>query len=189
MIIDAKVSTEPRAWEISKVNRISPNGLVRITLAQDNFDQHNDYIERDSNNRIIGMWADYYRTIVSDINPDIKHANYYSSIIYSGVKPQIKVGGSYKKFTVDFYESGSSEKIDFKKGKWNFYIKVGEQVVGGLIDASSVVQVLTDSSDLKENQIKVKFTGDSSFIGQILLISYIDENNIKSYVEMEIVGL
>lgn len=189
MIIDAKVSTEPRAWEISKVNRISPNGLVRITLAQDNFDQHNDYIERDSNNRIIGMWADYYRTIVSDINPDIKHANYYSSIIYSGVKPQIKVGGSYKKFTVDFYESGSSEKIDFKKGKWNFYIKVGKQVAGGLIDASSVVQVLTDSSDLKENQIKVKFTGDSSFIGQILLISYVDENNIKSYVEMEIVGL
>lgn len=189
MIIDAKVSTQPRAWEISKVNRISPNGLVRVTLAQDNFDQHHDYIERDSNNKIIGMWADYYNTVVSEEDPFIKHANYYSSITYSGVKPQIKLGGSYKKFTVNFYENGGSDEIDFKKGEWKFFIKVGEEIEGGYIDASSVIQVLTESSDLKENQIKVKFTGDSSFIGQILLISYIDENNIKSFIEMEIVGL
>jgi len=32
MIIDAKVETEPRAWLISKINRISPNGICRITL-------------------------------------------------------------------------------------------------------------------------------------------------------------
>jgi hypothetical protein len=38
MIIDAKVETEPRAWLISKVNRISPNGICRVTLTQDNFD-------------------------------------------------------------------------------------------------------------------------------------------------------
>ena len=90
---------------------------------------------------------------------------------------------------MSFYENGGSDEIDFKKGEWKFFIKVGEEIEGGYIDASSVIQVLTESSDLKENQIKVKFTGDSSFIGQILLISYIDENNIKSFVEMEIVGL
>ena len=98
MIIDAKVSTEPRAWEISKINRISPNGLVEVTLAQDSFDQNHDYIERDSNGNIIGMWADYYRTIVKEEIVTDKEINYYSSITYSGVKPQIKIGGTYKKF-------------------------------------------------------------------------------------------
>ena len=32
MIIDTKVDSEPRAWLISKVNRISPNGICRVTL-------------------------------------------------------------------------------------------------------------------------------------------------------------
>jgi len=41
MIIDSNlynVDSEPRAWLISKVNRISPDGIVRVTLAQDLFD-------------------------------------------------------------------------------------------------------------------------------------------------------
>jgi len=38
MIIDANVETEPRCWLISKVNRISPTGICRVTLTQDNFD-------------------------------------------------------------------------------------------------------------------------------------------------------
>ena len=66
MIIDSKVESEPRTWLISKVNRISPTGICRVTLAQDIFDQHNDYIEKDSIGNIIGMWANYFN---SNINP------------------------------------------------------------------------------------------------------------------------
>ena len=61
MLVDTKVDN-PRAWLISKVNRISPNGICRITLAQDIFDQHTDYIEKDKNGDIIGMWANYYKS-------------------------------------------------------------------------------------------------------------------------------
>ena len=191
MIIDAKVSTEPRAWEISKVNRISPNGLVRITLAQDNFDQHNDYIERDLNNRIIGMWADYYRTTVTENNEieennfisDLIITNYYSSIIYSGAKPQLKIGGNYKKFSVNFYDNNTNEEIDFKKGNWDFSFKDIDD------DILSVLQILDESTDLNENQIKIKFVGDTSYIGERVIISYIDENSNKTFIEVEIVGL
>lgn len=41
MLIDSKIysnDSEPRAWLISKVNRISPNGVCRVTLTQDTFD-------------------------------------------------------------------------------------------------------------------------------------------------------
>ena len=67
MIVDTKVDTEPRAWLISKVNRISPNGICRVTLYQDKFDSHKDFIERDENGNIIGMWANYYS---SNLEPE-----------------------------------------------------------------------------------------------------------------------
>ena len=72
MIIDAKVESEPRAWLISKINRISPNGICRVTLTQDTFNQHTDYIEHDEFGDIIGMWADYYRSSIepTPITPD-----------------------------------------------------------------------------------------------------------------------
>ena len=191
MIIDAKVSTEPRAWEISKINRISPNGLVKVTLAQDNFDQNNDYIERDINGNIIGMWADYYNTVIKEeqkINAD-ENITHYSSITYSGIKPQIKIGGSYKKFTVNFYDSNNSEEIEFKNGNWKFFIRNKDETITEAQDGSDIVQFLDTASDLNENQIKVKFIGDSSYIGNILIISYIDELGGQSIVEMEIMGL
>ena len=191
MIIDAKVSTEPRAWEISKVNRISPNGLVKVTLAQDNFDQHNDYIERDSDNKIIGMWADYYKTTVTEFNKEensdvIRNnlvSDYYSSIAYSGAKPQLKIGGSYKKFTVNFYDNKTKQELDFKNGNWNFKFKDEDS------DILSVLQILNEASDLKENQVKIKFTGDLSYIGKRIIVSYIDENSNETCIEIEIVGL
>lgn len=41
MLIDSCLynpDAEPRAWLISKINRISPDGIVRVTLTQDTFD-------------------------------------------------------------------------------------------------------------------------------------------------------
>ncbi len=58
MLIDNRVETEPRSFQITKVNRIAPNGVARITLAQDNFDRHSDYVERDDDGRIMGMTSD-----------------------------------------------------------------------------------------------------------------------------------
>jgi hypothetical protein len=73
MIIDTFVEAEPKAWLISKTNRLSPNGICRVTLTQDVFDQHRDYIERDVIGKIIGMWADYYVSNIepSPVEPDI----------------------------------------------------------------------------------------------------------------------
>jgi hypothetical protein len=60
MLIDAPVLTEPRAWVITKMNRITAKGLAEATLAQDKYDEHKDFIEIDDYGNVIGMWADYY---------------------------------------------------------------------------------------------------------------------------------
>lgn len=178
IIFDNWVQTEPRTWMISKVNRTQSNGVVLFTFAQDKFDEHTDYIERNDDGDVIGMWADYWTKGVTPIDSEEYKPKIYSEITYAGINPQLKVGGSYKKFTVTFYEDG--EPIDFKEGEWSY-------TIDGL-DARELIQEL-HSVDTEPNQIKLKFLGDDSYIGQNIVISYTSSDKIKSSVEMNIVGL
>lgn len=186
MIIDAKVETEPVAWLVSKIKRLS-NGINRITLAQDKFNQFKDYIEKDESGKIIGMWADYFSQLPQQ--PEFVLPSYHSSISFSG-KPQIKVNGGYKKFSVSFLKH--NEEIDFLPGRWEFKIKIDPNMQNEVIKpADELLQVLTSeiSNDLAQNQIKVKFVGDDSYLNSFLIISYISDTGIKSNVELKITGL
>ena len=167
MIIDAPVLTEPRAWSVSKVNRIASSGLANITLAQDRFDQFSDYIELDTNGNVIGMWADYYKlpappedsTMVKDL-----------VINYSGLSPEIKVRGGYKTYSVS-----SSTSDDISGGTWSFSIDG--------VDASDLVQVSEDNA-----KIKVKFIGDEMYLGKTLVVAYTIEE-ITAHLNVSIISL
>lgn len=173
MIIDNAVLTEARAWQISKVNRVNQNGTVLITFAQDRFDQNRDYIEKDADGNVIGMWADYFSEQHQPI-PDTEDPVY--SIISYASKPQVKVAGSYKKLTVTFYKQ--DEVISWQPGTWTYEID-GQ-------DASALVST---SPGVDGSQIKVKFDGDDSYIGKVLVVSYITTDGVASSVNLDIVGL
>lgn len=177
--IDANAGNEPRAWTITKVNRISSNGTLLVTLAQDKFNAHTDYIEYEDPSdpsTIIGMWADYYKddgVVPSDDKPI--EEDIHSEIQYVG-KPNIKVGGSYKKFTVVFYDGETA--IDHKLGQWSFTIDGA--------DASSLIE--TDTTDLNDNQIKVRFIGSEDYMGKTLKVEYSSATGIVSSVDILITG-
>ena len=179
MIIDAKVETEPRAWLISKVNRISPSGICRVTLTQDNFDQHNDYIEKDKDGNIIGMWANYWSSNIEP-TPVMQDNDSISSPITSRItcsgKPQFRIGGSAKTFTVTYYDYNDEELPDYEAGDWSF-----------IIDGISVPNELLTLT-LSGNKIKVKFLGDDSYIGKILTITN-TSGDIISSLDVEIIAL
>ena len=180
MIIDSylyNVDAEPRAWLISKVNRISPDGIARITLAQDTYDQHRDYIERNEDGFIIGMWADYYKSNVEPtFIPEEINSNIVSKITCSG-KPQYKIGGSAKTFTVSYFDD-NNEKIEHEVGEWQLSID-NEIVPSDLIELST----LEDGY-----KIKVKFYGDDSYIGKILTVTNVS-NDVSSSIDIEIIAL
>lgn len=181
MIVDARVLTEPRTWRITKVNRISPNGLVRITLAQDRFNHHTDYIEKDIDGNVIGFWANYYDNgDVTPIAPIIPSSKIYSIITCSGLKPDIKAGGNYKKFTVTFYNE--DEVIQYRTGHWTYTIDG--------VDVSSKITTLdsTESTDVAINQVKAKLEADDNLIGKILIVGFESNDGIKSEMEINIVG-
>ena len=208
MIIDAPVLTEPRAWKISKVNRISPNGLTRITLAQDRFDQHRDYIELDDDGDVIGMWADYYLSTVPTDHDENPPQEETCIITYSGVKPELKVGGSYKTLTSTYYDAdGNVEDKDVYE--WKFKLN-GEDICGVITDGNitqytnaesqfitidefgfdlngvRVIEVKTPDMDssLNLNQIKVKFIATDDYYGSVLTVY----NDLDS-LDIGIVGL
>ena len=178
MIIDSKVETEPRAWLISKVNRISPNGICRVTLTQDSFDQHNDYIEKDADGNIIGMWANYFNSnIEPTLIPEDVPSSITSRITVSG-KPQFKIGGSAKTFTVTYYDNENQEMTGHQPGSWALSI-----------DGTSVPNNLVELTPFDDGvKLKVKFLGDDTYIGKILTVTNTSDD-ATAELQMEIIAL
>jgi hypothetical protein len=190
MIIDNDLynnDAESRAWKISKINRISPNGMIRLTLAQDVFDQHRDYIERDSDGYVIGKWADYFTSNIAPTNqpgyipvqptePDDDQPiePTITSILSCSGKPQIKIGGSAKTITARFYSDG--EEIDAPENGFIF-----------TIDSEDAATLLSVEA-LSESAVKIKFLGDDTHIGKILSIKNVS-GEIVSMLDIEIVPL
>lgn len=189
IIIDNKVLTEPRAWQITKINRIAPNGINRLTVAQTHFDENIDYIEKDDNGNIIGMWADYFTSPIEpsdDPYPDIPD----SEIEYLGGTPNMKVGGGYKKFSIVFMDG------KFRPGVWKYYTRKTED--DPWIPFMDMMEI-TDG--LEVNEIKLHFgldkdkTSDKTtkdyyeYINNILKLEYVTDDGIETSLESTITSL
>lgn len=128
-----------------------------FTLAQDKFNPNADYLDEDGY-----WWADYFDA--STGQPTSEDApepidNVHGVIVCSGSQ-NIKVGGSYKKFTITYYDG--EIPIEPRQGTWHFFIN-GES-------ADSLVTTKTES-----NKIKVKFIGASSYIGKELIVRFVPD--------------
>ena len=180
MIVDTKVETEPRAWHITKVNRISPNGVSRVTLAQDTFDQNRDYVEKDVDGNIVAMWANYWNTNIAPtpIIPDEEYSSITAKITCSG-KQQIKVGGSPKTFTVSYYDERGELLPDFEPGRW--WVMIDGETIG-----EDLFEITNDPDNIYK--VKIKFLGDDDYIGKTLTVRN-RNNDIVADIEVAIIAL
>ena len=183
---------EPIVWSISKVEDMNVKGIIRLTFKQDKWDSNTDLIEYNDNGDYVCAWCNYYKDgvpIKGEEYTDIPSPIIHSIITYSGVKPEVKVNGSFKKFTVTFYDDEENEnEIPLINGKWEFKIDND--------DASSLVEVEDKTIDptLSDNQIKVKFIGSDEWINKNLDVWYVTDTIngskvIKSHVTVNVIGL
>lgn len=151
------------AWQISKVENAQPLGVQKLTLYQDFFDQHRDYIEKDSDGNIIGMWASYFDSEIAPTDPSTPSTR-PSSITarISASTSTIKVGGSYKNLTVNLFND-SNEDITTEYADATFTWACS-------IDDEDWTDKVTWRAGTKYNQKKVKFPSDTSVIGKILSV-------------------
>ena len=152
----------PNTWVVSKVERVNVRGRTKLTLYQKPFNSNTDYIEKDENGIITGLWANYFGgTAPTDpITPTTPPSSITARISASTLT--IKVGGSYKNLTVnlfnDFNENITTEYAD-ATFTWTCSI-----------DNEDWTDKVTWRAGTEYNQKKVKFPNDTSTIGKILLI-------------------
>lgn len=182
LIISAKVP-HPNVWQISKLENTKPIGLLKATIKQVPFNDDTDYIERDEQGNIIGMWADYYsadQSIPVESDPDPRPTTYIGCEIKSS-SPTIKVGGSYRTFTAVYYDADGndvSEECSIYDHEWRFFI---EDEHGERIDS-----ILTIKQETNPNVIKVKFPAKNEYIGKRLFIDLYTNAYIYGRTEIPI---
>ena len=166
------VQDECRAWHVSKVNRLDLPGCALITLAQDHFNPETDYIEINEQNQCVGLWADYYKQPVTPTpyNPSPVQP---TGVITCAGGQEIKVGGTYKKFTIDFYDE-EGLPLPFKEGTWSFEID------------NEVIEPIISTSGISANQIKAKLPNNGLWINKVMTVKYTTTEEEPQITEFEI---
>ena len=153
----------PIVWSVTKIENTKPFGLQKLTIYQNFWNEHTDYIERDSDGNIIGMYANYFDSEVlpEDTTSLVQDEPYHSSKIVAS-SDIIKVGGGYKLLTAKLFDDNSediSERYSNSTFAWSCSI-----------DGENVTNKVTWYEQPVFNQIKIKFPNEKSYLGKILKI-------------------
>lgn len=187
---------EPLCWSVSKVEDMNVRGIIRLTFKQDRYNSHTDITETDEYGNIV-TWCDLNKDrvpIEDEQHILIPPALIHSVITYSGIKPDIKVNGTGKKFTVKFYnDEENKEEIPVLDGRWEFKIvTINEDGETELINANDYVSYedITPEKDINEyRKINAQFIGTDEWLNNDLRVYYISDNNIRTYTTVNIIGL
>lgn len=167
---------EPLTWKVSKIENLHPIGINKITVIQTKFDENKDLIvPLNVSDSVYEMYADFYNSSIEPEVPiePIEETEDYSVITTTGTPPQIKIGGGYKVFTVNFLDKdGNNVNINHNmfNDNWSFVIE-DEEVNKNIL--------LTDYIENSEDgyySVKLKFY-DSNNCPQNSNINYNDYSN------------
>lgn len=152
----------PNTWVVSKVERVNVRGRTKLTLYQKPFNSNTDYIEKDENGIITGLWANYFDgTAPTDPSIPTTPPSSITARI-SASTSTIKVGGSYKNLTVNlFNDSNEDITTEYTDATFTWTCSV---------DDEDWTDKVTWRAGTEYNQKKVKFPSDNSTIGKILSV-------------------
>jgi hypothetical protein len=117
------------------------------------------------------MLCDYYSSPIEPEDSDISTEIQSTAVItYSGTKPTIKVGGSWKTFTSVF----DTDNVTVEK--WLISDDNG--------DVSADDYII----EYNNNQLKIKVAQNYYLIGRTLVIQVIGSDNSKGELKVEVIG-
>ena len=180
LVIDANVLTEPRVFQISKINRSNSKGIAVFTCTQELANQHTLKADYDEDGNVTAWWADWNDTEVPPspaISDDLSTPSSIKSVITCSGKSIIKIGGSAKTFTLTYYDEEGNVS-DYTPGYWALWID-NKRVPNSIVD-----YIETDDP----HKLKIKFLGDDSYIGKILKIRNTSDD-VVAELDVEIIAL
>ena len=154
----------PLVYQVSKIEDTQPIGLTTFKFTQETFNPSADSEEL--------MICDYYSSSIEPTEPDIEETlESTATITYSGTKPTIKVGGSYKTFTPAFKDESTTVS------KWTVSDENGD--ISG--DTNYTIEYVG-------NQMKLKVAQNYNLIGTVLIVQVIGSDNSTAEIQIEVVG-
>lgn len=165
-IVVSAPTEHPLIWACTKIENIQPVGIQKLTIYQTVWSDNRDYIEKDENGHIVGMWASYFDSEIAPTDPSIPTTPPSSitnilATITSSVST-IKVGGSYRTLNIKLSNNSGEDVTDtFGDSKSNFdwHFEIDDEEYKGII-----------RNDLSFCQMKIKFPDDYDYVGKILTI-------------------
>lgn len=151
---------KPHVWQISKVENTKPLGLIKITLDQDSWDEHTDYVNLETGE----MYADYYSSDIAPTDPTEPTptpSSNYGTITAS--TSTIKIGGSYKTLTTTVFDENGVDITDiYSDAYFEWYCSIDG------VDFTNNTDVITWLDGTTFNKQKIKFSNDRSYLEKIL---------------------
>lgn len=162
----------PVAWKVTKREDAVPLGITKITLKQDAFNGHTDNVDE--------LIADYYKTEVpptietDEDKPTLPDLPDDKLVIkFAGAKPQIKCGGSAKKFST-IIKRGDGTTSSPEKVEWNVIVPQGH------LDDFDIV--------CDDTTVNIKCHKVYSLIGKTITIqAFVDD--LTAEFQTEVIGL
>lgn len=162
-IVLSALMKKPLVWQVSKLETTKPLGIVKITLDQDSWDDHTDYVNLETGE----MYADYYTSSIEPTNPidpsKPTPTPTSNSAKITASTSTIKIGGSYKTLSVSVFDENGADITDnyFDADvKWTCSIDD--------VDYTDNTDVITWLNGNSFNKQKIKFCNDRSYLQKIL---------------------
>jgi hypothetical protein len=153
----------PICYQTSKIEDTQPLGLTKLKFTQETFNPTTDNYEL--------MLADYYSSNITPEIPDIEEElKGTATITYSGTKPTIKVGGSFKTFTPAF----SDETVTVSK--WTISDENGDISD----DANYTIEYDGD-------KLRLKVALNYNLIGTVLIVQLIGSDGSMAEQSVEVI--
>lgn len=151
-------------YEVSKISDTSPCGIIKFSLAQTAFNDKTDNLDE--------MIADYWSSAIEPTDPGIEQeVTGTASITYSGTKPTIKVGGSWKTFTPVFSAEGATV------AQWLISDENGD------ISGDAENYTIEYNGEL----MKLKVVTNYYLIGKVLIVQVVGSDGSRAEVAIEVV--
>lgn len=185
-IILSALVPKPLTWQISKCESTKPLGILKITLDQDSFNPHTDYVNFETGE----MYADLYASNVSPSDPsDPLESSSTPFRTYGKISAStftIKVGGSYKVLSAKIFDKSDLEITDNYSDAaftWECFVD-GEN----LTDSNKVVWL----NGMQFNQKKLKFINDKNYLNKLLTVKCTvtkDDKQLEITEKFELLGV
>ena len=154
----------PICYQTSKIEDTQPIGLTKLKFTQETFNPDKDNYDL--------MLADYYSSNITPEDLDVETELKTPAIItYSGLRPEVKVGGSYKVFTPAFYNKDASVV------KWLISDENGD------ISADTSNYSIVYDGD----KLRLRVALNYNLIGKVLIVQVMGSDGSSAELSVEVV--